>query len=331
MAIACRVEFEIPRGITVPLQAVFVPMLLLLPAAVVTPAVIAALVLARLPDVLRGEAPASRLTVCVSNAWFAIGPAMVFAAAGGPDPVDIEAAAALLPLAVAVQLVFDFVSSTLRDRAIDGTPPAGQLAETAWVYVVDLLLTPLGLMAAIAGAIHIHWLALLVGPFAILGFFAGERRRRLEQLLELNRAYRGTALVLGRRRRGRRRLHGRAQPGVVALALEVADRLGLSDAARQRNVEFGALLHDVGKVAVPNEIINKPGPLDDDEWAMMQHAHDRGPADARARRRLLMREVGTIVRASHERWDGGGYPDGLAGEAIPLERADRRAATRTAR
>ena len=54
-----------------------------------------------------------------------------------------------------------------------------------------------GLMAAIAGAIHIHWLALLVGPFAILGFFAGERRRRLEQLQELNRAYRGTALVLG--------------------------------------------------------------------------------------------------------------------------------------
>src|SRR4051794_16439688 len=72
MAIACRVEFEIPRGVTVPLQAVFVPMLLLLPAAVVTPAVIAALVLGRLPDVLRGHAPPSRLIVCVGNAWFAI-------------------------------------------------------------------------------------------------------------------------------------------------------------------------------------------------------------------------------------------------------------------
>jgi HD-GYP domain-containing protein (c-di-GMP phosphodiesterase class II) len=83
-------------------------------------------------------------------------------------------------------------------------------------------------------------------------------------------------------------------------------------------VEFGALLHDVGKIAIPNEIINKPGPLDDDEWLVIKTHTVEG-------QRMLdqvggvMRAIGHIVRSSHERWDGGGYPDGLVGEAIPRE------------
>jgi HD domain len=315
MAVACRVEFEIPYGITVPLQAVYVPMLLLLPPALITPAVVAALVLARVPDVVLGRAPASRLAVCFGNAWFAIGPAILFAATG--DPAGIESSAALLPLAVTVQLVFDFVSSALRERKLEGAGFGDQLVETAWVYVVDLLLTPLGLMAALAASWHIVWLALLVGPFAILGFFAGERRRRLEQMQDLNDAYRGTALVLGDVVEGDDAYTGEHSRGVVALSLEVGRALRL-DAARLRNLEFGALLHDVGKVAVPNEIINKPGPLDEDEWALMR-THTIAGQRMLERIGGFMREVGVIVRASHERWDGGGYPDGLAATAIPLE------------
>jgi HD-GYP domain-containing protein (c-di-GMP phosphodiesterase class II) len=83
-------------------------------------------------------------------------------------------------------------------------------------------------------------------------------------------------------------------------------------------VEFGALLHDIGKIAVPAEIINKPGPLDDDEWAVMklhtlegQHMLDRVGG--------VLGEVGRVVRSSHEHYDGTGYPDGLRGEAIPVE------------
>src|SRR3954453_7670302 len=104
--------------------------------------------------------------------------------------------------------------------------------------------------------------------------------------------------------------------GVVDLALAVGDEMGL-DPARRRNLEFGALLHDVGKIAVPKAIINKPGPLDDDEWEIMRGHTIEG-------QRLLdkvggfMREVGLVVRSSHERFDGDGYPDGLAGEQIPL-------------
>jgi len=69
---------------------------------------------------------------------------------------------------------------------------------------------------------------------------------------------------------------------------------------------------------VPKEIINKPGPLDEDEWLIIRRHTIEG-------QRMLdrvggfMRDVGVIVRAHHERWDGGGYPDGLAGTAIPLE------------
>jgi HD-GYP domain-containing protein (c-di-GMP phosphodiesterase class II) len=85
----------------------------------------------------------------------------------------------------------------------------------------------------------------------------------------------------------------------------------------QRLVEFGALLHDVGKLRVPNEIINKPGPLDDDEWAIMRRHTIDGEAML-APVGGMMHEVGRIVRGSHEDWDGTGYPDGLTGEQIPL-------------
>ena len=98
--------------------------------------------------------------------------------------------------------------------------------------------------------------------------------------------------------------------------MAVADQLGVDDETR-RAAEFGALLHDVGKVAIPNEIINKPGPLDDDEWAIMKTHTVEGQRMLERVGGLLAR-VGVVVRASHERYDGGGYPDGLAGEAIPL-------------
>jgi HD-GYP domain-containing protein (c-di-GMP phosphodiesterase class II) len=83
-------------------------------------------------------------------------------------------------------------------------------------------------------------------------------------------------------------------------------------------LEFGALVHDVGKVAIPKEIINKPGSLDPDEWTIIK-THTVEGQKMLDRVGGFMREVGLIVRSHHERWDGGGYPDGLAGEQIPLE------------
>jgi putative nucleotidyltransferase with HDIG domain len=104
---------------------------------------------------------------------------------------------------------------------------------------------------------------------------------------------------------------------VVELVLAVADRLGLDRRARQR-AEFAALLHDVGKVKVPAAIIDKPGPLDDTEWAVMR-THTILGEQMLEQIGGLLGDVGRIVRSCHERWDGNGYPDALAGAAIPLE------------
>ncbi len=164
-------------------------------------------------------------------------------------------------------------------------------------------------------------LALLaVLPLAgLLAVFARERQRGIDNALELNRAYRGTTLLLGDMLEADDSYTGEHSRSVVGLALAVAEEMGLDD-TRRRGVEFGALLHDVGKIAVPSEIINKPGPLTDAEWTVIKTHTIEG-------QRMLDRvggvlsEVGRIVRSSHERWDGGGYPDGLRGEEIPLESA----------
>jgi HD-GYP domain-containing protein (c-di-GMP phosphodiesterase class II) len=77
-----------------------------------------------------------------------------------------------------------------------------------------------------------------------------------------------------------------------------------------------AELHDIGKAAIPDAILNKPGPLDGDEWLFMRRhtiIGERILAEAPA-----LVPVAALVRASHERWDGAGYPDGLAGDQIPL-------------
>jgi HD-GYP domain-containing protein (c-di-GMP phosphodiesterase class II) len=102
---------------------------------------------------------------------------------------------------------------------------------------------------------------------------------------------------------------------VADLSERVALRMGLVP-SRARDVRYAALLHDVGKVAVPSEILLKPGPLTDTEWvAMRRHAAVGGDLVARID---AFAHLASAVRASHERWDGDGYPDGLAGEDIPL-------------
>ena len=103
--------------------------------------------------------------------------------------------------------------------------------------------------------------------------------------------------------------------GVSRLAVAVGRRLHLDDEALD-HVRLAAELHDVGKVAIPDAIIAKPGPLDDDEWAFMRRHTLIGERIVAAAPALG--PVAKLVRASHERWDGAGYPDATAGEDIPL-------------
>jgi two-component system, cell cycle response regulator len=92
-------------------------------------------------------------------------------------------------------------------------------------------------------------------------------------------------------------------------------KLGLDPTAVE-HIRLVAQLHDIGKVAIPNEIINKPGTLDDAEWAFMKGHTLIGERILLAAPALA--PVAEAVRSSHERTDGAGYPDGLVGEEIPL-------------
>jgi putative nucleotidyltransferase with HDIG domain len=314
LAMATMVRFDTPFGFTVPTQVAFVPLVFAVPPAIVPLAVVAALALGRLSDVLTGEIPASRLLFTPGNAWFAVGPALVFALAG-VEPRD--AALPLLVVALAAQFVSDFSASTLRYAIAREASLSAQLRESWGVYLIDVALSGVGLLAAEQINTTPAAVLLLVPLLAVLAFFAHERRQRLQSLLELGHAYRGTALVLGDVVEADDGYTGEHCKSVVALALEVAEQLNLGPEQR-RNLEFGALLHDVGKIAIPKTIINKPGPLDPEEWVIIKTHTIEG-------QRMLdrvggfMREVGLIVRSHHERWDGRGYPDGLRAEAIPLE------------
>jgi putative nucleotidyltransferase with HDIG domain len=313
LTISVKVRFDTPLGFTAATQLAFIPLLFAMPPAVVPAAVALAFVLAGLVDVIRGTGPAERVLIQASNGWFAVGPAAVFAIAGvGPR----HAGPALLVAAFAAQFGVDFAAGVFRSTIAREAPLMWQLGET-WVAAVDAALTPVGLLAA-AGSAHVVLGALGILPLlGLLAVFAHERRRRLESTLELSNAYRGTALVLGDVVEADDSYTGEHCKGVVALTLDVAEHLKLS-AERRRNLEFAALLHDVGKVAIPKEIINKPGKLDPHEWEIVK-THTVEGQKMLDRVGGFMREVGMIVRAHHERWDGGGYPDGLAGIAIPLE------------
>jgi putative nucleotidyltransferase with HDIG domain len=113
----------------------------------------------------------------------------------------------------------------------------------------------------------------------------------------------------------RDRYTGEHSEAVIEMAGAVARNLGLNTAEVER-VKSAALLHDIGKVAIPDEILHKRGPLTDSEWILMREH----PVIGERILRVLpgLGTVARIVRHEHERWDGGGYPDGLAGEEIPI-------------
>jgi diguanylate cyclase (GGDEF)-like protein len=108
---------------------------------------------------------------------------------------------------------------------------------------------------------------------------------------------------------------GQHSESVVELASLVARGLGLS-AREQRSVEHVALLHDVGKVGIPDHVLQKRGPLDEAEWQLMRRHPVIGERIVAAIPPLA--HLASAIRAEHERWDGRGYPDGLRDEQIPV-------------
>ena len=312
-AFASSVEFEVGSGRAVPTQLVFVPMLCIFPAGWIPLVAAAGFVVANTVQALmRHHRPTP--TLMLASSWYAVGPALVLLAHG---PVDAWSDAPVVVLAVAAQLVADTVSTAAAEWAAYGRRPSpAALAANRWVYMIDVMLTPLGLLIVPAVAVHPWGLILAAPVIALLAFFARERTERLTGALELTQAYRGTALLLGDVLEVDDSYTAAHCEGVLELSLAVAVELGLDDAAR-REIEFTALLHDIGKLRIPNELINKPGPLTEDERRLMETHTVEGERMLAPIGGFLAR-IGALVRACHERWDGGGYPDGLAGPAIPL-------------
>jgi HD-GYP domain-containing protein (c-di-GMP phosphodiesterase class II) len=315
VALASRVELEIGSGFASPVELVVIPMLFVLPAGLVPAAVALALVVGQLPSYLRGRVPTQRIMVAVGNASYTLAPALIFfllydrnAGAGEWAVVTV--------LALCAQFVGDSALSMAREYFAVGVPPRSLVRPLGWIFFVDACLAPVGFAASLAGA---EWTPAYLLPLPLLlltRLFAHERSESVSHALELSAAYRGTAFLLGDVVEADDAYTGAHSRNVVDLAVAVSDHLAL-DARTRHLAELTALLHDVGKIFVPKAIINKAGPLTTEEWAVIE-LHTVHGEQLLSQVGGLLTEVGHIVRSCHERYDGQGYPDGLAGEEIPI-------------
>jgi HD-GYP domain-containing protein (c-di-GMP phosphodiesterase class II) len=192
------------------------------------------------------------------------------------------------------------------------------LAAHAWILRGQAV--PAGVPVGIYGLILLLW---LVG--ALLGLAAEREAELVDGLVEVNARLRRDLQRVVRALTGALEAKDAYTEGhlqrVTGYAVEVGRRLGL-DARQLELLQIASTLHDVGKIGIPESILNKPGPLDADEWAAMRRHPEIGA-------RLLtsldgLQEAAPLVLHHQERWDGRtdgefpGYPAGLAGEEIPL-------------
>jgi HD-GYP domain-containing protein (c-di-GMP phosphodiesterase class II) len=313
-ALASRVQYEVGAGVAVPTELVLIPMLFLLPAPLVPAAVAAAIVLAQGPELIRGRISVDSFFAAVGSAGFVFAPAALMLALGEPDASPGHWA--LLPLVLLAQFAGDLVWTAGCEWLALGISPRQIAGPMLTVFAVDALLAPLGLTVAFA-AQHAHVAVLFpLTGLLLLHRFARDRAAAITGSIELGHAYRGTAFLLGDVIEADDHETGTHSRAVAPLTIAVATRLGLGT-RDLRIAELVALLHDVGKIRIPNEIIHKPGPLSPDERAIVE-MHTIDGEQMLGTVGGLLGEVGRLVRSCHERWDGTGYPDGLEGEEIPL-------------
>lgn len=316
-AAASLVRFDIVSGSTSPMHIVQVPLWYAVPPAWIPVMVAISLVLGGFLEELRSEERQGFRWKLISagDALPMVGPATVYAVTGvstaTPDGWWVFAAAFFAE--AALSLAITFAASWM----VHGLRPNITGRFLLWVTAVDGALAPIGFIGAIVIEQNPIALLGLIPLVAVLGEFARERTDRLEQAFQLSNAYRGTAQLMGDvLEADDAYTGGEHTQGVVEMAVAVGAQLGLGP-ADMRDVEFGALLHDVGKLRIPNAIINKPGSLTDEEWAVVRQ-HPVFGQEMLERVGGALARAGRVVRAHHERWDGGGYPDGLRGEQIPV-------------
>ena len=312
-AAASSARFEVGTGLFVPTQPVLVPMLFLLPLGEVPLAICGGVLLAALVDHFHRRLPLEQLLLVPLNSWHAVGPVAVLALAGATTPSLADWP--LYTAALAAQFGLDYAAHAPRQRFVNGLPLGLAARFMASSMLVDVALAPIGLLVALAAVEHAVVVTFVLPLIALLVVFARERQVRIDHALELGHAYRGTALLLGDVVEADDAYTGSHSRDVVTLVLGVCDRLGVTGRER-RDAEFAALLHDVGKIKIPAEIINKPAKLTDEEFDLIK-THTLEGEKLLSQVGGLLGDVGRVIRSCHEDWDGTGYPDGIAGEDIP--------------
>ena len=192
-AVTVLARFDIGSGYAPPTQLVFVPILFLEAPKYAPLLALAGWTLGRLVDLARGRTHVSRLINIPGNCWFAVGPALVLTVAGidGPDWGDWP----IYLLALVAQFAGDLISNVGRDVAISGGPPQVDARVLGYVWLIDLALSPIGLLAAFA-SVEAPFAFLGVLPLAgLLVLFSYERQRRFE--LEIANTRAREALIAG--------------------------------------------------------------------------------------------------------------------------------------
>jgi HD-GYP domain-containing protein (c-di-GMP phosphodiesterase class II) len=312
--IAAQVRYAVGSAWTAPTQLLFVPMLFLLPTPFVPLIIAACSIASQLPQALTGGLTPTRVVARVGDSFYSLGPALVLVVFGGQ--VFSWANWPLFAAAFLAQIALDAGAGLGRTWFSEQIPPSAHLP-MLWLYATDACLSCVGLLVA-ASAVEQPGLALLTLPLVgLLWLLSRERQQRLDYSVALSTAYRGTATLLGYVVEADDQYTGAHSRHVVDLSRSAAAMLQLA-ASQRRAVEFVAMLHDVGKIFVPKEILNKPGDLDDYELHIMRSHTVQGERILRQVGGALAR-IGNYVRSCHEHYDGSGYPDGLAGDAIPIE------------
>ena len=314
-ALVSRVRFEFGDSYVVPEQLVFVPLLALAPLNLVPLIVAGGSALAILPDFFKGAWHWHRCIASVGDCWFIIPPVLVVAALAPGTPTVADAG--VYGLALAAQLLGDLAWSRVRDLLVLHVALRDRVVFFIGTARVDAVLTPVAFLISIA-AVDEPLSLLAIAPLVwLLQVFSQDRHERYAAALELHRAYRGTVMLLSDVIDFDDQYTAEHSRCVVDLVHAVADDMGI-DSEKRQELEFAALLHDIGKITIPKPILNKPSALTGAEFEVMK-THTIEGQFMLDRVGGLLGRVGEIVRSCHERWDGSGYPDGLVGTEIPLE------------
>ena len=339
-AAATQVRFELGSSFVVPTQLLLMPLLLLAPLDVVPLLVASGLLLGTLSGVLRGRLPPDRLLSCVADAWHVLGPVAVLAFAGAPDPTLDQLR--WYAGAFAAQALVEAVTLSLREWLDRGIPPVRHALAVGEGQVVDALLAPVGLLAALGGTVEPAWALLVIPLLGLLAIVDHERRERIRlsqtrlaalreererrqaslgrigeaiatkldssKLLDL--AARTAVDALGAD--GARVVHG---PGVVATAgcaERGADVLERAEAAARRaGTAAGVALGELAAVAAP-----LPGYGEGAALACVRHGEAFSPEESAQLVSLAAQVAAALQMAGlHEQLREQAQTDGLTGLA----------------